>query len=417
MIYLAFRYLVQRRRQTLLTLLGVFFGTTAYIAVSGFFRGFQGYMIHQLVNNSAQVHIQSRQSYIATHDLDRAFYGPGLNDVFWALPPSGTKIYLSVQNPRDWYRRLQMDPRVEAYSPNYSAPALFTVAGVSVSTTLTGCDPLQQAHVTTVGEYMVEGQFADIANGGNQLVLGDELMRRLGAGLERIVMVSVGTGLAQPFKVVGRFLTGNRFVDLQAYGAIRDVQNLNSQPNVVNEIAVRLKDYRMAASLATTWSAFGPERVESWDQQNASILSVFKLQDALRFTMIACILIVAGFGIYNVLNMTVNQKRRDIAILRSMGYDTFDIVSLFFSQGLIVGIVGGFFGVIAGYLVCRYLQTIQFTSGAGAGHRTYLHISLDWHIYLQAAALALISSSVASVLPARAAGRLTPIEIIRTSGG
>lgn len=416
MIFLAIRYLIERRRQTILTLLGVFLGTMAYVSVSGFFLGFQGYMVQQLVNNAAQVHIQARQDYLSDHDLDAPFFRKEYRHVFWDPAPSGVEGYLEVQQPQSWYARLDADPRVEAYSPLLTAPAIFTLAQISVSAGLIGCEPEQQARVTSIADYMIAGKFSDIAGGGNRVILGDELMKRLGAGLNQTILVSVGTLPPVPFKVVGRFQTGSRAADLQAYGAIEDVQRLNGTPHRVNEIAVRLKDYTQAADIATAWSAIAPERTESWDQQNVNILSVFKLQDALRLSMILTILIVAGFGIYNVLNMTVTQKRQDIAILRSMGYDTFDVVMLFFMQGLILGVCGASLGLVAGYFFCRFLQTVSFFPITPSNPEGHLHISLHWMIYLQAAALALFSASLASILPARAAGRLTPIEIIRSGG-
>lgn len=416
MIFLALRYLIERRRQTILTLLGVFFGTLAYVAVSGFFVGFQGFLVQQLVNSSAQVHIQARQDYLQPHDLDGAFFGPDFERAFWINPPAGVKGFLSVQSPQTWYGRLAKDPRVEAYSPQMMAPALFTLGKFSVAANLVGCEPAQQSRVTSIAEYMVEGKFTDIGVGGNRLILGDELMKRLGVSVGQTVLVSVGINRPTPFKVVGRFYTGNRGLDLQAYSAIGDVQKVNGTPKRVTEIAVRLKDYSDADAMANTWSRIAPERVESWSQQNAHILSVFAIQNALRFTMIMTVLIVAGFGIYNILNMTVNQKRQDIAILRALGYDTFDIVMLFFSQGLIVGVIGGALGLLAGYLVCRWLQTISFFPGSPASPQGHLQISMSLKIYVHAGVMALLSSSIASILPARAAGKLTPIEIIRQGG-
>lgn len=414
MTFLAWRYLLERKRQTILTLLGVFLGTMSYIAVSGFFLGFQGYMVQQLVNNTAQIHIQARQDFLTKHQLDQPFYGSSAGHVVWKSPPAGLEGYLEVQNPQSWYDRLSADPRVMAFSPLMTAPALFTVTKRSVSATLTGCNPESQAKVTSIADYMVEGSFMDIAAGGNRVILGDELMKRLGTAVNQTVLISAGgTTAPQPFKVVGRFQTGNRGSDLQAFGALNDVQKLGQAPNRVNEIAVKLKDYTQAAQIATSWSKLLPERTESWDQQNANILSVFKIQNALRFTMIMTVLIVAGFGIYNVLNMTVAQKRQDIAILRSMGYDTFDVVMLFFSQGLILGIVGGAFGLICGNFVCRYLQGIPFSGGMASTATGHLQIAILPSIYVQALLLALAAATIASILPARAAGKFTPIEIIR----
>ena len=417
MIFLGLRYLLDRPRQTILTLLGVFFGTMAYVGVSGFFLGFRGYLVQQLVNNSAQVHIQQRQDILSDHDLDHSFYDAKFKHVFWSVPVSGKKGYLEVQNPQAWYKRLRADPRVEAFSPNISAPALLNLRRLSVAANLIGCDPNQQARITTVADYMIAGKFTDIAVGGNRIILGDELMKRLGAGMYDMVQVSVGTNAPVLFKVVGRYYTGSRGADLQAYGAINDVQRVNGTPNLVNEIGVRLKDYTQAKEIATNWASISEERVESWDMQNPNIFSVFKLQDALRFSMIAVVLVVAGFGIYNVLNMTVNQKRQDIAILRSMGYDTFDVVMLFFSQGMILGVIGSALGLLVGYFFCRYIQTIPFMQVTPSNPQGHIHISLDVMIYVQAAGLALLSAAIASILPARAAGKLTPIDIIRSVGG
>jgi lipoprotein-releasing system permease protein len=416
MIFLAFRYLLERRKQSLFTLLGVFLGTMSYVGVSGFFKGFQGYMVQQLIDNTAQIHIQARQDILTDHELDRAFYDRSIGHVFWSSPPSGLLGYFGVQNPQGWYARLAADKRVEAFSPLISAPVLFTLAKNSVSSTLIGCDPLQQSKVTSIAKYMVEGKFTDIAGGGNRVIMGDELMRRIGAAKDQIVLVSVGTRSAVPMKVVGRYMSGNRGSDLQAYASLNDVQRLNGTPNRVNEIAVRLKDYNLAASIAQSWTLISPEKIESWDQQNINILSVIRMQTTLRFTMIFAILLVAGFGIYNVLNMTVTQKRQDIAILRSMGYDTFDIVALFFSQGIMVGITGAAFGLLSGYLLCRYLQTISFFPPGSSHAGETMHIAFDVGIYIQATLLALIAAAIASILPARAAGKLTPIEIIRTRG-
>jgi lipoprotein-releasing system permease protein len=417
MIFIAMRYLLERKRQTILTLLGVFFGTMAYVGVSGFFVGFQGFMVQQLVNNAAQVHIEARKDYLDEHILDGPFFGEKMLHVFWTAPPAGVEGFQEVQSPAKWYKRLAADPRVAAFTPQLTAPALFTLGKNSVGSTLVGCDPIQQARVTTIADYMIAGKFADIAVGGNRIILGDELMKRLGAAMYQNIMASVGVNPTPvAFKVVGRFFSGSRGLDLQAFAAIADVQRTNLTLSQVNEIGVRLKDYQDADAMARTWAMTSPERVESWGDQNANILSVFAIQNALRFSMIMTVLIVAGFGIYNILNMTVNQKRQDIAILRALGYDAFDVIMLFFSQGIIVGVIGGAFGLVCGYILCLYLQSIPFMPATPTNPQGHLHIALTFGIFFQGALMSLLSAGVASILPARAASKLTPIEIIRVGG-
>lgn len=412
MTFLALRYLLARKRQTLFTLLGVMLGTTAYVGVSGFFRGFQGFMVEQLVNNTPQIRIAAREDVLAEHGLDDAFFGGAR--VLWAQPPAGVKGFLGVQNPQSWYARLRADPRVVAYTPMLVAGALFTKGRLSYAGSLMGCDPLEQAKVTNIAEHMTEGRFSDLARGGNRVVVGEELASRLGVRAGSVVLVSVGAGAPVPFKVAGRFSTGNRDQDMNAWAAIGDVQRVNRTPHLVNRINVRLRDPWQAAPVATSWSRLAPERTESWDQLFVNIFAVFRIQNALRFSTISAVVVVAGFGIYNVLMMTVTQKRQDVAILRSMGFDPLDIVGLFFLQGLIVAAAGSAAGLILGYGLCRALQLVPFMSGPFGVRMGHLRISLDAWIYAQAAAVAIGSACLASVFPARAAGKLSPIEIIRS---
>jgi lipoprotein-releasing system permease protein len=413
MIFLAARYLLARRRQTLLTLLGIFFGAAAYVAISGFMLGFREYLVDQLVNNNAQILIQAREDFLTEHSLDQAFYGDAYRHVFWVSPPSGTKGNILVENPQKWYERLRDDPRVLAFTPQLTANVVLSNGPATASTVLIGTDPSAQVKVTTIGDYVTQGEWSGLAAGGNRLVLGDELRKKLGVNLSQNVLVSLPGGTPTPFKVVAIFDTGSVQANSQAYGALSDVQRVNRTPNRVNTIAVRLHDYTQAADIATTWSKISPEKVQSWDQLFANIFSIFRIQDAVRYLSVGAILIVAGFGIYNVLNMTVVQKRQDIAILRSMGYNGRDVIWLFFSQGLLLALSGSALGLVFGYLVSLYVQTIPFAGGPGGGGVGHLLVSFNPAIYVQGALLAIISASVASILPARAAGRLTPIEIIR----
>lgn len=413
MIFLALRYLLARRRQTLLTFLGIFLGTAAYVSISGFMLGFQNYAVDQLVNNNPHVAVEAREEFLSDHSLDRAFYGARYLHVFWDPPPSGRKDSAMVEDPQKWYVRLKSDPRVLAFTPQLTAPVIFTNGTAKSSANLIGCDPVQQQRVTTIGTYVTEGQFGDVAAGGNRLAIGEELRKQLGVRLSQNVMVSLANAQPVPFKVVAVFSTGSLAWDRQAYGALADVQKVNRTPNQVNQIAVRLRDYTQAAAIATSWQALSVDKVRSWDQINAGIFTIFRIQDAVRYLTIGTILVVAGFGIYNVLNMTVVQKRRDIAILRSMGYGTGDIIWLFFSQGLILAVAGAALGLSFGYAISLYLQTIPFAGGPMGGGTGRLHVSFDPAIYAQATVLALMSASIASILPARAAGKLAPIDIIR----
>jgi lipoprotein-releasing system permease protein len=329
------------------------------------------------------------------------------------VPPSGRKDSARLQDPHGWYRRLDADPRVAAYSPQLTAQVIVTRARASANGTLIGSVPEKRERVTNLRAHMIEGRLADVAGGGNRLVGGIDLLTKVGARIGSTVNVTSGRGAPVPFKVVGSFRLGVKQLDESLlFGDLPDVQSIMASPSQVNEIAVRLKDVSQARAIATDWQNTTREKVQSWDQSNANVLSVFRIQDFVRFTMVTIILLVAGFGIYNILNMLVSQKRREIAILRSMGYLPSEVLFLFFIQGVILGLIGGALGCAVGYVSCLYLQTVPF-NGPELGTGRFL-ISFSPLFYIGGFVMAVVASAIASLLPARSAGRMTPVEIIRS---
>ncbi len=411
MFFLAFKHLLARPRQSLLTLMGIALGCAAFVAFAGLMNGFQGFIIDQLVNNDAHIRISARDERIEEHSLDDAFF-PGAEHVFWLSPPSGRRVSASIENPEGWFRRMSEDPRVLAFSPQLKTQVLLQRGDTSVAVQMIGMKPESQLRVTNIQNYMRDGDFAKIGNMGNHIVLGSGIVNKLGTRVSENIMVSVGSGQPEPFKVVGIFHLGvDAFDDALAFASLSDVQRLKGSASSISDIAVRLVNVENARSVAGDWSVAAWDRVRSWDQISANVLSVFKIQDFSRSFMTISILVVAAFGVYNILNILVNQKRRDIAILRSMGFDEGDIMSLFLTQGLTLGFSGGVVGLFFGYLLCLYLATLEVGGGVEK-----MVISYDPWIYITGFSLSLLASSISSVLPSRAAGKLNPIEVIRSGG-
>lgn len=412
MFFLAIRHLLSRKRQSALTLVGIVLGTAAYVVISGMMLGFQSFIVDQLVNNDAQIRISPREEIITEHSMDEDFYGAGAL-VNWIAPPSGRRDNAYILYPRSWFDRMDEMPEVAAYSQQLVAQVIVTRAKVAKAARLVGSDPSRQSQVTNIDKYMVKGRFADIGISGNRILVGDGLLKQLGAAVPETLLLSVGKGQAQPFKVVGSFHLGVKNLDeSMIFGALADVQKLNGTPSRISDIAVRLHDVGAAGDLASSMNILSEEKVQSWDQANEGIMSVFRTQDIVRNSMTISILIVAGFGIYNILSMAVNHKRREIAILRSIGYESKDIVTLFLTQGVILGALGGIIGCALGYGICEIMARIPIAERGLGGNR--MIIVFFPGIYVRGFLLAFGSASVASFLPARAAGKLSPIDIIRS---
>lgn len=414
MLFLALRHLISRKKQTMLTLLGIILGTAAFVLISSMMLGFREYFIDQLINNDAHIHITAKEDFLKEHDIDQNFF-PKISHVFWKVPPSGLKGNARINNPQGWYKRLDADGRVEAYSPQLSTQVIISRSGVSVTAQFIGVNAKQQERVTNIKKYMVSGQFSDISSGGNRIVLGQDLLNKLGARVSEMVLVSNGKSVPVPFKIVGLFEVGISLLDSGTiFGSLPDAQRMNQTPNQINNIALKLKDVEWAHPVADSWTSISEEKVQTWDQLNTGLLNVFDIQNAIRYIMTASILIVAGFSIYNILSMVVSQKRKEVAILRSMGFEAADIINLFLIQGIVLGVLGATIGLALGFVTSKYLSTLPFGGGPMGKGTGKLLMSTDPSIYISGFLSSFASAALASILPARSAGKLTPIDIIRS---
>jgi lipoprotein-releasing system permease protein len=260
---------------------------------------------------------------------------------------------------------------------------------------------------------MIEGKLTDLTEGGNKVVIGEGLRSYLGCRVSENIFISNG-GQAQPFKVVGIFQTGNKAQDdAIGYAYIATVQRFNNTPGQVSDIGISLTDVDAAPAKAAELQRGGDVKAQSWQEASAGFLSIFKLQDIIRFSVSGAILIVAAFGIYNILNIVISQKKREIAILRSIGYENRDILTIFMTQGALIGIFGGIAGMIIGFLVCLQLSQIEIVNVLRPMGPEQMAVSFAVKNYVFAFMLAFVSTMFASFLPARAAGRLSPIDTIR----
>lgn len=414
MMFLSLRHLLTRKKQSFLILMGIVIGTAAYVAISGMMMGFQTKLLEQMVDNDAHIRISAREELLTKGDLNSF---SSTEHVFWSIPPSGRKDSVKIEYPVAWFDKLNHDPEVVAYSPQVYMNVIFTRGKVTIAGKMIGSDPYKQSRVTNIDQYMVEGQFKNISSSGNRVILGKGLLSNIGARMSETILISSGKAEPKQFKVVGVFDTGvKQLDDNTVFASITDTQKLRGTPSEITDIAVRVSDPYIATPISMGWRSSSREKILSWEEASASILSVFKTQDIVRNSMTISIIIVAGFGIYNILSILVNQKKRDIAILRSMGYEPRDIVNLFFNQGLILGILGGVIGLVLGHVLCRIIGMIEITPGRMGSNATHMIVSYNILIYIKAIVIALISSVFSSIFPAKAAGKLDPMDIIRSGG-
>ena len=412
MLFLAIRHLLSRKKQTSLTLLGIVLGTTAYIAISGIMMGFQSFIVDQLVNGDSHIRINAREELLTETSLNEAFFEKATL-IKWLKPPSGRKDNPYILSPWAWLDRLESDENVVAAAPQLIVQAIAEYGKTNTGVSIIGTDVERQLQVSTIEKFMTNGKFSDIGTTGNRIAVGEAFLKKVGAAKGESIFLTVGKSGPQPFRIISVFNLGVKaFDEGRIFAALSDIQKLNETPSRISDIAIRLTDFKKASETASTYNLMGQEKVQSWDQANEGIMSVFKTQDIVRNTMTVSILVVAGFGIYNILSLAVTHKRREIAILRSMGFEPRDISNLFLIQGLILGAIGGTIGLAVGLAAVFGISQIEISADRGLGGN-HMMISYNYLIYVKAFVLAFFSSTFAGYFPARTAGHLEPIEIIR----
>ena len=186
-------------------------------------------------------------------------------------------------------------------------------------------------------------------------------------------------------------------------------QLVSENRSYATDVQINIKDYNNAEEVARKMDAQLDYKVESWIEANGQLEAGNVLRDYLAIAVSFTILLVAGFGIYNIMNMTVNEKIKDIAILKAMGFEGGDIVQIFLTQSLVIGFIGGLVGVLFGGLVSYTINSIPFEIAILEN----LPMSYKASDYLSALGFGLLTTFVAGYLPAKNASKVDPVEIIR----
>lgn len=411
MLFLALRQMLARKKQTLLILIGIALGTMMYVVIAGMQLGMRAYFVQKLLSTSPHVLISAPDEVIREDSVRRQFFPDRF--VHWITPPSGKRDEAHISYPMGWFNRFRDDPRVIGYSPTLTVNVILSRGKIKQNGTLLGIIPERFRQVIALESSMKEGRLGELAGAGNRIIAGSGLLEELGARVNDTVLVTIGAAEPRPFKVVGSFEFGNEQVDKTTlYAHLSDVQLLDREPGRISEIGVKLIDMNQAREVAAEWKLGTRDRVESWQETFASLFQVFYVQDVTRWIISASILIVAAFGVYNVLSILITQKQREIAILRSIGYPPRKILQLFLIQGLLLGTLGASVGLVLGYFANVGISQIRIAGFRGVS-LTHLMVSQAPSNYVIAFGMAVISATVASLLPARQASRLTPLDIIR----
>jgi lipoprotein-releasing system permease protein len=298
-------------------------------------------------------------------------------------------------------------------APALSGQAIITFAGKDLGATINGIVPEAMKHVSTIDEHMTAGALDTLAANADGIVIGTGLADKFRIGMGKNLTVTSPVGVVRTMKIVGLFRTGNAAYDEgQVFVVLKRAQNLLNRPNVANRIILKLNDPDNSPDVARAIEAGFGYKAQSWQEASADLMSLLKVRRIIMYSVVSAILIVASFGIYNVISTVVLEKTRDIAILKSVGFHARDILFIFLTEGAIVGAIGSALGTGLGLAMMSALSRIEIKTPFDTT-RTFLPIDWGWESIALGIAFAMTSALTAAFLPARKGAGVHPVDILR----
>jgi lipoprotein-releasing system permease protein len=354
----------------------------------------------------------------------------------------GMVPHATIESPRpidDWQAlsaRVKQNPQVEAVAPFTQMQGLLTNNGRVQKMLLNGIDPAQERKVSIIDAFVKQGSLDDLRPGEFGILLGDKAATKLGVTLgDKVTFVSpevtVTPGGMFPrmkrFTVIGIFHVGAG--ELDGYVGLTNLQDLSLlhrwKPEQVQGLRLKFTDLFKAPRIAYELSqklGDGDYYSRDWTRTHGNLYQAIGMEKSMIGLLLLLIVAVAAFNIISTLVMVVNDKRGDIAILRTLGSTPGQIMAIFMVQGTVIGVVGTLVGAVLGILAALNVSAGVALLEKLIGHKflnadvyfiDYLPSQLQSNDVLMVCGAALILSFLATLYPAWRAARTQPAEALR----
>jgi lipoprotein-releasing system permease protein len=401
--FLSIRYLKAKRKQTFISVITV-------ISIAGIAVGVMALIVVLSVMNGFRADLMSKIL--------------GMNSHLFVLSHGGP-----FNNYREALAKVRAVDGVTASTPFIYSQVMVNHMGNASGAVLWGIDSRSAGEVINIKKIIKSGSFNSLEEKQGEfpaIIIGKELANRIGAGKGNVLTVISPQGKLTPlgrtpnnrqYLVTALFDSGYYEYDANmAFVSLAETQELLGLQDQVVGLQVKLKDLNAtekAGALIEKSLGF-PFYTRDWKEMNRSLVEALLWEQIAMWVILAMIVLVAGLNIINTLVMVVLEKHREIAILRTMGAGRKSIMAIFVLQGLIVGFVGTFIGLLLGLGICASIARFKFIHlPADVYYIAALPVKVDWMEVLMITAASLTISLLATLYPAWRAAQLNPVEALR----
>jgi len=408
---IAFHLLQARLKQTVVAAIGVTFGIAMFISLVSFMNGLNDLLDGLMLNRTPHVRLYNeiKPSENQPINLSEA-YKKNANFINSIKPKDRGK---SIYNSKTIIKVLKADLRVVDVAPKINTPVFFNSGTIEISGIISGVDVMAEEKLFAFSDYIIDGKITDLTQ-NNSIIIGKGLADKMLLECGDIIKITTAKGNLASLKIVGISQIGIAEIDdVSSYTSLETAQKLLGEPtNYITDIQIKLYDMTTAPSVAKEMAATFELDAIDYQTANSQFETGSSVRSIISYAVGIVLLIVAGFGIYNILNMMIYEKMDSIAILKATGFSGSDVKWIFISLSLVIGVVGGLFGLVFGYIFTSIIDVIPFETAALPTIKTY-PINYNPVFYIIGILFALFTTVIAGLFPALKASRVDPVEIIR----
>ncbi len=400
-----------RFKQTLIAAIGVTFSITMFVTLLGFMNGLNDLLDSLILNRTPHIRLYNEVKPSENQPLE--LVNKSGNDLFiQSIKPNSSKI--EIHNSLAIINTLKKDKRVLGVSPKISAQVFYNVGEIDINGVINGIDAEIENQLFAFKDYITEGNYLDIKNIPNSIILGKAAADKMLAEIGDLIQVTTAKGERLQLKVVGYFQSGLQDIDkVQSYASISTTQKLLGKTNnYITDIQLKLKNIELAPQISKEYSkTFDVDAIDI-QTANAQFDTGSSIRSLISYAVGITLLIVSGFGIYNILNMMIFEKMDSIAILKATGFAGREVKLVFITIALIIGIVGGLFGLFFGFSLSFLIDNLPFNTAAMPTVTTF-PVNYSIKFYIIGTIFSIITTYFAGYFPAKKASKVDPVDIIR----
>lgn len=398
---IAITHIVSRRKQTLVAALGVTVGITAFVFLNSLVLGFNRFFDNTVFKSMPHLRI------FHDDEVSQPLLDPATHVV---VNPRILNKGKNLINPDAVLKAVQSHSQVVAAVQWVTVNLFYTSGKSQVAGQGCGADIIQVDKMFDIRSTVVAGDMQNLKRMPNGVLLGSGVAEKLNLQVNDNITVISSLGVSKSMKIAGIFRTGNSITDkTRCYMNLSAAQTLLREGNAfVTDIYVKIKDVDHIERYDADFESLTGYTAENWKEANETYVAGAKTRAIMMRAISAAILLVAAFGIYNILNMTIMQKLNDIAILKAQGFSGKDVIKIFVTEALLMGLVGTIMGLLLATFLIRLMSRVYIGGDIG-----YFPIGFEPVVFVLGAIVGLLVTVGAGYIPARNAAKVDPVEIFR----